>query len=216
MDAQSRDDLEEAHKALSRDPTYQQDLPGSFEPEPPDMPNWLEAIFKFIGTIFEALSGILGVIFWVVLASIIAYILFCIGRAFYERRNQIAEMLSKKETAEEELRNVDFRPDETVAKNFLEEADQLAAAGQFGKAIRLLLQSAIGDIQNHIQKRIGIALTAREVGGLGSMPDISRQALHSIIAAVERNVFAEQSVDENDFQTARKDYERFAFGDGAT
>ena len=58
------------------------------------------------------------------------------------------------------------------------------------------------------------SLTAREIGGLGQLPEQAKLALNPIIMIVERSFFGDRDVDAPDWKTARGSYERFAFGEG--
>ena len=108
----------------------------------------------------------------------------------------------------------DIRPDADQARSLLEEADLLARAGKFAEAVHLLLFRSIDDIQQQLEGGVPRSLTAREIGGLGHLPDEAKSALSPIIMIVERSFFGDRDVDEPDWKTARGSYERFAFGEG--
>lgn len=214
MDETLAEDVEAAHRAMSRDPAYQQELPTP-PPEPERVEiGWLEDILRFIARILEPLGPILVYALYAAVILLIAFILFSIVRAIIDRRAQMRALFNR-DRPDDILQTMDMRPDEGFAKNLLDEADRLASEGRFGEAIRRLLQSSIQDMQNRIQKRIGISLTAREIGHLGKMPDESRGALQRIIHLVEVNVFALKDVGEAEYKSARHDYTVFAFRDKA-
>ena len=213
--AESREQLEDAHKALSRDFSYQQELPDL--PDAPsdfEAPEWLRVLGQILDAIFSFLGPILQVLLIGAGVVLLLYILFSIGRAFYERRHRMAELMRRRPQPKETLDDVDMRPDEAFARNLLEEADRLAALGKFGEAVRTLLHSSIEDMRERVRQRIGIAMTAREIGRIGSMPDTSRSALQRIIHKVEISVFGHSEVLEADYKDARADYSTFAFGGG--
>ncbi len=210
MDSTTNEELIRTYDQLSADPSFQTSLPVP-PPDPiqPDL-SFLNGIFAAIGAFFAFIGPAL---FWILVVggiALLCFVLFSIGRAIYERRDRLNALL-KKDAPEDVLSTMDVRPDEHFAKNLLSEADKLASEGRYGEAIRLLLHSSISDMQERIHKRIGVSLTAREIGQLGSIPDDSRSALHRIIYTVEINVFGEQDVSSDDFVKARHDYTVFAF-----
>lgn len=214
MEDETIQELEAAHKSLSRDPSFQQELPVlEIKPEKqPDTIGWLDALFDAIGAFFNALVPLFKVLLFGGAALLIGYILYSVGKAFYDRREQMKALLNRK-APDDSLKNVEIRPDEVFARNLLDEADKLAGEGRYGEAIRLLLHSSIRDMQERVHRKIGVSLTAREIGRLGDMPDKSRTALHDIIHTVEINVFAGQDVGKAEYDKTRGDYQIFAFRD---
>ncbi len=209
MDA-SREDIQAAHRRLGADPSFQQDLP--VEKPLPDSPDsgWFYQLMQVIADVFVALAPLLKILLVTAAIGVAGYIIFSIARALYDRREQMKALVTQRR-GDKDISQVDVRPDEAFARNLLQEADNLAAQGHFDRAIRLLLHSSIQDMQERIHQKIGISLTAREIGQMGQMPDTSRSALHQIIHTVEINVFAGEAVAKPDYDRARADYETFAF-----
>ena len=213
MEATSKEELIAVHDRMIKDPAFQTELPIT----PPDRPEpdlgFLGEIFNAIGRFFVFIAPLLKVLLIVACVLLIAFIIYSIARAIYDRRERIKALINRGKQ-EDDLKNIDVRPDEHFARTLLSDADELARQGRFGEAIRLLLHSSIADMQERVKRRIGVSMTAREIGHLGSMPDDSRLALHRIIHTVEINIFGEQSVGEADYKKAREDYGIFAFVGG--
>ena len=57
-----------------------------------------------------------------------------------------------------------------------------------------------------------VVLTAREIGGLGLLPEHAKRDLSPIIMIVERSFFGDRDVDEDGWKAARGSYQNFAFG----
>ena len=178
------------------------DLP-QFKPQP----KWLKAISQFL----ESLGPFLQFIFWTAIAVVAASILyFLFGEAIRVRFGKSGDL--KPGNPDDIL--PDIRPDADRARSLLEEADLLAQAGAFAEAVHLLLFRSIDDIQQRLEGGVPRSLTAREIGGLGLLPDHAKMALSPIIMIVERSFFGDRDVDEVGWKTARGSYEHFAFGAG--
>ena len=189
----------------------QLERPESRDIDPPRQPKpplqWLKAIFDFL----ESLGPFLQFIFWAAIAAVAAGILyFLFGEAIRVRFGKSGGL--KPGHPDDML--PDIRPDADQARSLLEEADLLAQAGKFAEAVHLLLFRSINDIQQRLEGGVPRSLTAREIGGLGQLPEQAKRALSPIIMIVERSFFGDRDVDEPDWKTARGSYESFAFGEG--
>jgi hypothetical protein len=170
-------------------------------------PRWLQAFFDFIGN----LGPLFKFIFWVAVAVAAAGILyFLFGEAIRVRFSRNGK--GKVDNADDVL--VDLRPDATVARSLLDQADALARAGKFAEAVHLLLFRSIDDIQQRLEGGVPRSLTAREIGGLRHLPERAKRGLGPIIQIVEHSFFGSREVDETGWKTARDSYEHFAFGEG--
>lgn len=209
-------EIEAEHEALLRERAYQFELP---EPPPPeDIPDpvdwgWLGDLFRFVGNLFSWLGPIIFWLFVALVAAFVCYLLFAMARGYLERRDGSKNKATSKSTARS-LDQVDLRPDEEFAKDLLQQADRLAKEGRFAEALRLLLRSSVSEMQDRVRTRIGVSMTAREVGRIGQLPDAARAALHRIISRNELSVFAGDDVQESGYREARQDYETFAFAEG--
>jgi hypothetical protein len=202
------DALERAHRDYLRKSQLQLERPEAdpieFAPPPPP-PNWLGSLLRFLGH----LAPLLRLVFYAAIVLAIGGILYFIfGEAL---RIRFGRDRGKTKKAGDDI-IADFRPEESVARSLLEEADALARAGKFAEAVHLLLFRSIEDIQTRAETGVPRSLTAREIGKLGVLPARARTALGPIIAIVERSFFGGRDVDESGWQTARASYQDFAFG----
>lgn len=203
--------VEAAHNAYLREGDLQLVRPeaADIEIEPTAPPGWLQAIGDFL----EALGPVFRVIFWIAAAAVILGILyFLFGETIRMRLGFTRKEKQKEKAADDVL--TDIRPDAARARSLLEEADALAREGRFAEAVHLLLFRSIEDVQERLEGGVPTSLTAREIAGLGSLPDRARRALKPIIQIVENSFFGGREVDAAGWQSARRSYEEFAFGEG--
>ncbi len=204
------DIVDEAHVAYLSDPELQLERPEQdLEiPDPPDPPpDWLRAFGEFL----DSLAPLFRVIFWIAVGLVVAGLLYFIfGEAVRLRFG--GPRKAKDKVPDDVL--TDLRPDADAARSLLDEADALARAGRFAEAVHLLLFRSIEDIQTRLDGGVPTSLTAREIAGLGKLPDRAKRALKPIIQVVERSFFGGRDVDANGWQEARRSYEDFAFGEG--
>lgn len=201
--------VEKAHKAYLREGDLQLVRPeeAEIEIEPTAPPGWLQAIGDFL----EALGPLFRVIFWIAVGAVIlGLVYFLFGEAIRMRLGFTRK--EKVKAADDVL--TDIRPDADRARSLLEEADALAGEGRFAEAVHLLLFRSIEDVQERLEGGVPTSLTAREIAGLGSLPDRARRALKPIIQIVENSFFGGRDVDAEGWQSARRSYEDFAFGEG--
>lgn len=208
----------EAHRALLSDGSIQLELPQPDPPpEPPawlkwladqlsnvgpfDAPDWLDGIADF----FDGVAPGLGTAFYVVLGAVVAAALFFIARFVIRRlRGRAAP----------ELVEADWRPEETVALGLLGDADALAARGLFSEAVHLLLFRSIEDIDSRRPELVRRSLTSRDIAALEPIPMRPRSAFARIAMSVERSLFGQRPLGENEWRDCRSAYEDFAFADG--
>ena len=195
------DALEQAHRDYLRKSNLQLERPEAdpieFDPPSPP-PNWLRSLLELLAH----LGPLLKLIFYAaIVAVIVGFLYFLFGEAL---RIRFGDKDSKSDKTGDDI-IPDFRPEASVARSLLEEADALARAGKFAEAVQ--------DIQTRIETGVPRSLTAREIGMLGFLPERARTALGPIIAIVERSFFGGRDVDQAGWQTARASYEDFAFGE---
>lgn len=201
--------LEAAHQAYLRDGALQLVRPEQEETriEPSAPPEWLQSIGRFL----EALGPVFQFIFWCAVVLVVAALLwFLFGEAI---RMRLGWQKKPKIRAQDDVLT-DIRPDAQRARSLLEEADALAREGRFAEAVHLLLFRSIEDIQERLEGGVAASLTAREIAGLGNLPDRAKRALRPVIQIVEQSFFGGRDVDASGWQTARRSYEDFAFGEG--
>ncbi len=205
--------LEEVHADFVSDPTFQHQRPEKPPqpitiPDPP--PGWLVWLMRMVGDAFAWLGPLMRWLFYGMIALVllaIAYFLF--GQALDIRPDRRDRASDRMEVDEADR----LRPEAAAARSLLEEADALARGGRYAEAVHLLLFRSIEDIQSRREGGLPPALTAREIGALGFLPDAARRALGPIITVVERSFFGGRPVDAQGWQTARASYESFAFGE---
>jgi len=192
--------LAAAHEALLKTRGMQFDFGGM--PAPPPPPPWLEPLVA----VLKAIAPVLPYIFWggVILGA--ALILYFIAREL------IPERWFRRKKAEAPV--TDWRPEPGKARALLEDADSLAAAGQFEEAIHLLLFRSIDDLRARRPGAVKPALTSRDIAGLETLPAAPRDAFARLARAVELTFFGGRPAGADEFGAARRDYETFAFAEG--
>ena len=205
---------EAAHAGFLADAAMQTERPEAdpeeTEPRPDRDAGWLEALARAVGAFLTALGPLFRLLFYLMIAGIaLAILYFVFGEALNLRFDRKPKDDAR--TADDVVE--DFRPDASAARSLLEEADALAKAGRFAEAVHLLLFRSIQDIQTKSDGGVPRSLTAREIGGLSSLPERPKKALSPIIAIVERSFFGGRAVDEDGWRSARASYEDFAFGE---
>lgn len=185
-----------------------------FEPvivpeQAPREPGMLQRFLEWLGNLVgDTLGGTLGnawpVLRWVLLAIMIAALLFVLWRIFdplaWRRRSKDGKAVELEE----------WRPDHGAAMALLEDADRLAAEGRFDEATHLLLKRSVGHIAESRPEWVPPSSTARELARLPALPDSARQAFHTIAERVERSLFALRSLERADWDAARAAYAEFA------
>lgn len=182
------------------------DIPVAPAPQPSE-PGWLADLFEWIADALEPLAGLVGgnwpVIKWVLLALVIALLLYAIWRL-------IGPIVLSARTAADD--DSGFVPDQAQALQLLEDADRLASEGRFDEATHLLLQRSVGQIAQARPDLIDPSSTAREISALPALPAKAAHAFATIAERVERSLFALRSLSADDWHAARAAYAEFALG----
>ena len=204
------DALDAAYEAYLKLPDLQLERP-EWEAPPPEPlkppPRWLTWLSDLLG----GLAPLFQYLFYAIIVLVLGGLLYFIfGEAI---RVRFGRSGAGKVSDDDDIL-VDVRPDAAMARGLLDEADALARAGKFAEAVHLLLFRSIEDIQTRLEGGVPKSLTAREIGGLGRLPERARRGLGPIIAIVERSFFGGRDVDATGWQEARASYEDFAFGEG--
>ena len=186
-----------AHKALLETKGLQFDFKSAAQAGPPE---WWDAVLRFL----IGAAPILKFLFWGGLVVGAILILWFIAREAVGLRFQRRAPATA---------GADWRPEAGAARALLEEADALAANGQFGEAVHLLLFRSIDDIAGRRPGLLRPALTSRDIAALDQMPGEARTAFGRIALAVEHSFFGGRPVAAEDFARARGDYEDFAFSE---
>ena len=188
-----------AHSRLLADNQIQFEFPEpAAAPPPPAQVNW--GVFDFLN------SSAMTVIFWILVALLALFIFYQLGRRWVGRSRAGG-------SAEESEESLGIGPSAIVARRLLDEADQLAAQGQFDQAVHLLLFRSVEDIDNRRPGLLRPALTRRDIAGLAELPERARTAFTRIAQTVERSLFARRELASSDWSECRSAYEHFAFVD---
>lgn len=191
--------LAQAHAALLKTRGIQFDFAGA--PAPPPPPPWLDPLIKLL----QAIAPVLKYVFWGGVIIGAALILYFIARELIPER-----WFRRNKT---EIAATDWRPEPEKARALLEDADGLAAAGQFEAAIHLLLFRSIDDLRARRPGAVKPALTSRDIADLQVLPDTPRAAFARLARSVELTFFGGRPADADAFGAARADYEAFAFAE---
>ena len=174
-------------------------------PETDPRPDWLTEFQQWLGEIFTPVAGALveawPVLKWVLIGLavlIAAYFLYqTLGPGFRRKRRNVDDPQ-------------DWSPQEHEALALLEEADRLAAGGDYDEATHLLLKRSVGQIAEARPDLVEPSSTARELAAEPRLPDAARTAFSLIAAPVERSLFALRKLEKADWQAARAAYSDFA------
>ncbi|WP_435418602.1 hypothetical protein WAB17_03260 [Parerythrobacter aurantius] len=199
----NREGAEEAWRAVRADTDIQfEPLPAA---PPPETPAWMQWLQELLETVFGPVGQFLveswPVLRWILLAMVAALLLYLLWQL-------LAPYLQRATGTQEE--DGGWQPDRSAALALLEDADRLAEAGDFGAAVHLLLHRSVGQIAQSRPDMVEPSSTARELAGASALPAKARTAFGVIAEAVERNLFALQQLDRNDWQRARGAYADFA------
>ncbi|MEL6877797.1 MAG: hypothetical protein AAGL68_06835, partial [Pseudomonadota bacterium] len=129
-------------------------------PTPPREPGWLDEIFRALADFFSPLGELLGdswpILRWVLLALLIASVLFILWRMF----GPLAGLRAKPSDDSDEI---EWQPDREQSLALLEDADKLASDGRYDEAVHLLLQRSVGQIASARPDWVTPSSTAREL-----------------------------------------------------
>jgi len=213
--------LAEAHRALREDPTIQFGMDRAAIPKPFEPPAWLkwviEHVLKPIGRFFDWLSGLMPaapyvrILLWSVIAFLAVMLVWMIvtrlraGEWRVPFRRKRARQVAMDAAAEEE-----WTPDAAPAREWLAEADALAARGLYAEAVRHLLFRSVEDIRQKRPHVVRPSLTSRELAAATGIPTIARELFARIAGYVEHSLFGGRPVAADDWIKARAAYADFA------
>ena len=207
-----------AWRAMRADSSIQFNL--APPPQPPKPPHWLKALLHWLGDLLEPVWRFLK---WLgtflpdaAYARILLWSVIGLGAAallwvFYNRvrygewRLRLPRLAPPADLMEEE-----WAPDEAGARSWLEEADALAREGRYAEAIHHLLFRSVEDIARRRPALVRPALTSRELAASEAIPGRARDLFSGIARLVERSLFGQRAVGEQDWQQAREAYSNFA------
>ena len=208
-----------AWQAMRQDSSIQFNL--SPAPSPPQLPAWLEAVFRWLGRIFEPVGQFLGwiasffpgalyaqILLWTVLGLGAAALLWAIYN--WVTHGKWTLRLPRRAPPGDAQMEDEWSPDLAGARSWLEEADVLAGEGRYAEAIHHLLFRSIEDIASRRPKLVRPALTSRELAASQGIPGRARELFTAIARLVERSLFGGRRVSEGDWLQAREAYAGFA------
>lgn len=102
-------------------------------------------------------------------------------------------------------------PEQDAARQLLDEADALAARGEYDEAAHLLLYRSIEDIQRNRPHLLRPSNTTREIGRFDALSQGARDTFAIMAGHVERSLFARHALDAAAWAESRDAYGRFAF-----
>lgn len=196
--------IDAAWKQVRADGDIQFDFPWRDVAPEPD-PQWLRALADTLGRFFTALGPIWEVLFYVMLA-LLAVVLFV--SLYPPAREALVAWWQRRRTRPEAP--PEWRPAPAQARALLAEADRLAADGDYGQAVHLLLLRSIEDIERWQGNPVGTALTARDIAAATALPAAARPVFSRLVAVVERALFGQCPVSATEWQGARDAYRGFA------
>ncbi|WP_338241402.1 hypothetical protein [Aurantiacibacter hainanensis] len=173
------------------------------EEEPP--PDWLTQFLDWLGDVLSPVTETLvagwPVIAWILIGAAVLAAAYFLYRTFGPDHNKRRGERSGDEG---------WVPPEDEALALLEEADRLAAAGDYDEATHLLLKRSVSQIAEARPDLVEPSSTARELASEPRLPEAARTAFGLIAAPVERSLFALARLEESDWKAARAAYADFA------
>jgi hypothetical protein len=210
--------FQQAWQALRGDGTVQFDLtPAAPPPQPPE---WLRTLGHWIADLFRPLGRAVAwltsqmpdapyarVLLWAVLILAALALIWLLVQRWRSgdwrwprwRRAELEAPVDE-----------DWKPAEAPARAWLEEADALAARGQFAEAVHHLLRRSIDDIAWRRPQIVRPALTSRDIAATDGIPGQARALFKPIVAIVERSLFGGRAVSADEWSATRQTYAEFA------
>ncbi|HWU03354.1 MAG TPA: hypothetical protein VN222_11505 [Novosphingobium sp.] len=173
---------------------------------PPGPPGWLQALGRWLAKVFEPVARALGMSWPVLEKLLIALAVVGVLALVW----QIAAPLYARWRARPAPPAPAWAPDQEQARALLEEADRLAAQGDYDAAAHLLLLRSFEHIATARPEWLGPASTAREIAHLPALPGAARAAFARIAALVEASRYALRPLAAPDWHSAREAYAAFA------
>jgi hypothetical protein len=92
----------------------------------------------------------------------------------------------------------------------LEEADDLAARGNFVDAMHALLLQGLANMRERLNEQFADSLTSREILYSTKLPQDGRNSLHDIVTRVEWTYFGERPATKTDYEACRASFTALA------
>lgn len=194
------DDLE---FSFEMPPEYQTELPQDKAKLAPKKPKerkdpWFS--LGFLGPLFQLL-------FYGILALAVAYILYLILNAVV-----IAKRSHVKADKAEDIPDIPvYQPNAETARVLMDDADGLAAKGNYAEAVHILLFRSIQDIEDKRPHHVKRSLTSREIASLSILSPKARDVFSQIGRLVENSFFGGKPLGAEDYELSKAAYKAFAF-----
>jgi hypothetical protein len=209
--------LREAYRALRGDHAVQFDLtPVAPPPQTPawlrKLGHWIEDLFRPVGKAINWISSLMPdapyarIVLWTVLIVAILALIWLLVQRYRSGEWQLPSWhrRGRADEAEEE-----WIPFAAPARAWLDEADALAARGEYAEAVHHLLRRSIDDIAHRRPQLIRPALTSRDIAAAEVIPTRARTLFGGIVVIVERSLFGGRPVSAEDWSATRASYADF-------
>jgi hypothetical protein len=209
----------QAWRALRGDSAVQFDLT-PISP-PPQAPSWLRTLGHWIADAFRPIGRALAwinslmpnapyarILLWTVLIAGALGLLWLLVQRFRTGEWRLPRW-RRGAAAAVEAEDV-WMPQEAPVRAWLEEADALAARGEFAEAVHHLLRRSIDDIAWRRPQLVRPALTSRDIARAEGIPARARSLFRPIVAIVERSLFGGRPVSADEWSATRAAYADFA------
>ena len=218
--AAAADRFDAAHAALKADPSVQFTLQRA--PPPAKPPLWLEQLGKWLESVFAPVVRFFAwidswfprwpyarIFLWAVLIVLVATFAWVVYQRIRSGEWRLPRFRRSMLVAPEPEAET-WTPDAAPAREWLREADAMAAEGRYAEAARHLLFRSIDDIARRRPRLVRPALTSRELSASDAIPTSARTLFTDIARLVERSLFGGRPVGLDDWTSARAAYADFA------
>jgi len=193
-------------------------------PEPPKTPEWLLAFGRWLqhalaplGRFFRWIGSFIPdapyarILLWTVIAVLAMTLIAAIYQRIRHGEWRLSRFRRRSALAPEPgADELEWLPEAAPAREWLAEADRLAAQGQFGEAVHHLLLRSVEDIARRRPQLVRPALTSRDLARASSIPTGPRRLFADLAAVVERSLFGGAAVSSDDWGACRAAYADFA------
>lgn len=215
--------LAAAHRALRDRGEVQFDLL-PMDP-PPQPPAWLKALGRSVEQMMAPVGRFLR---WIssfmpeapyariFLWTVIVVLLLLALRVAYDRVRhgewRLPRLRRSRSAAEADVAEAieDWTPGAEPARQWLNEADRLAASGRYAEAVHHLLLRSVEDIGQRRPRLLRPALTSRDLARAEAIPPAPRRLFADLAALVERSLFGGAPVGAEEWGRCREAYADFA------
>jgi hypothetical protein len=210
--------FEDAYGALLNDGSVQFELTAAEKrPEAPEwlrvLGDWIKDALRPVGDFFAWITSFMPeapyarILLWTMLIVAAIALAWLLVQRLRTGRWQFA--FPRRRQAELEEVEEAWTPEQATARAWLEEADALAARGDYAEAVHHLLRRSIEDIDYRRPRLVRPALTSRDLAGAEAIPSQARALFASIVGTVERSLFGGRAVSAGEWDETRAAYAEF-------